>query len=156
MARGPPAIPTTMISNPYPKPKEHIPRLTYCELCDRTLPTKDWQAHKNSKKHREAEAKERGELDAIKNSTDSGGDSTRFGNDIAFGIAAALGDGEWGAGEGFTSTTKPTSYKDRGGGGGDQRACFGCGETGHQKRDCPKGSGGQACHNCGETGYVVR
>lgn len=120
--------------------------MTYCELCDRTLPTKDWQAHKNSKKHREAEAKDRGELDAVKNSTDFGGDSMGFGDDNEFGNAAASGDGDWGAGEGFTSTTKSTSYNNRAGSGG---------ETGHQKRDCPKGSGSQACHNCGETGYVV-
>lgn len=165
MARGPPAVLTAMSSNPYPKPKEYVPRVTQCELCDRKLPTKDWPAHKNSKKHREAEAKERGELGAVKNPTVFGGDVKGFGNENSnefastneFGSGDAFanatttdGDG-WSTGAGF-STTKSTSHNNGGGSGGDQRVCFGCGETGHQKRDCPQSSSGQGCFNCGETG----
>lgn len=155
MARGTPAMPAGMSSNPYPKPKEHVPRLTHCELCDRQLPTKDWPAHKNSKKHREAEAKERGET--FKSSFTFGGDangSNEFANANDFGSGDAFantattdGDG-WGVGVDL-STTKSTNYNN-----GDQRACFNCGETGHQKRDCPQASNNQACFNCGETGYV--
>jgi cellular nucleic acid-binding protein len=167
MARGAPAMTTSMASNPYPKPKEHIPRITQCELCNRELPTKDWPAHKNSKKHREAEAKERAEIEAVKNPTNFGGDTSgsnndnefananEFGSGDAFANATTSGDDGWGAVESF-STTKPTSYNNGGGGSGDQRACFGCGETGHQKRDCPQGSGGQTCYNCGGSGCVLQ
>ena len=48
---------------------------------------------------------------------------------------------------------------DNNGGGGGGAACYGCGETGHQKRDCPQGGGGGgggACHTCGEVGHMKR
>jgi cellular nucleic acid-binding protein len=47
MARG--AIATQlsgMAANPYSRPKDHIPNNTTCELCDRTMRTQDWAAHK--------------------------------------------------------------------------------------------------------------
>lgn len=166
MARGKTAIAMAMLANPYPKPKAHVPRLTLCEVCDRELPTKDWPAHKNSKKHREAEAKERGET--VKNAFSFGGDAIGFGssnesanaNGFGFGDAfatTATTDGNgWATGVDF-STTKSTSYGKNGnnGGSGDQRACFGCGETGHQRRDCPRVSKNQGCFNCGDTGLVL-
>lgn len=156
------SIVSGMASNPYPKPKEHVPRWTHCELCDRQLPTKDWHTHKNSKKHRQAEAKEREQLEMAGSSTTFGGEGmdsntnnesanvNDFGFGDTFGIDTTAGDGGWSTGDGF-ATTKSNGYKN--GGGGDQRSCYGCGQTGHQKRDCPQGSTGQACYNCGESGY---
>ena len=50
----------------------------------------------------------------------------------------------------------------RGGGrignSGSDRACYGCGEIGHTKRDCPKGtvSNDRACYSCGEVGHTKR
>ena len=32
--------------------------------------------------------------------------------------------------------------------------CFGCKETGHVKRDCPKAQGGQVCYNCQKPGHI--
>jgi hypothetical protein len=134
-----------MMANPYPRAKEHIPRMTLCELCNRSLPTKDWPGHKNSKKHRQAEAKERGDNDN-NNANEFANAANEFGFGDAFTTTNTSGNDAWGSGDGFTS------YNTNSGGGDSDRACFGCGETGHQKRDCPKGSGGQACYNCGETG----
>ena len=48
-----------MVSNPYPKPKDVQADFTVCELCDRSIKTKDWTAHKNSKKHRAIEQAEK-------------------------------------------------------------------------------------------------
>jgi cellular nucleic acid-binding protein len=189
MARGPTAVFSNMVSNPYPKAKEHVARISLCELCDREILTKDWNGHKNSKKHCEAEAKEREELEKAKNPAGTfGGDATSFGggNEFSgtnefgsggdtFGGATTTANDGWGSAGDF-STANTTSYNSNGGGGdracfgcgqtghqkrdcpsgggggGGDRACFGCGMTGHQKRDCPQGSGGQACFNCGETG----
>ena len=36
----------------------------------------------------------------------------------------------------------------------DSVVCFGCKETGHVKRDCPKGQGGQVCYNCQKIGHI--
>lgn len=35
-----------MASYPYSRPKEQTPNNTTCELCDRTMRTQDWAAHK--------------------------------------------------------------------------------------------------------------
>jgi hypothetical protein len=168
MARGAMAIQLSgLSSNPYPRPKEHIPMNTTCELCDRTMPTKDWPSHKNSKKHRAAEAKENGTATGT-NGNGFGGDAAGFTADGGFGGndnfgAATDGNDGWNstgndAGWGSGATTGTSSYGNNTGGGGD-RACFGCGQTGHQKRDCPSGGGGggdRACYGCGETGHQKR
>lgn len=188
MARGSTAIMSNLVANPYPKAKEHVARMSLCEVCDRQILTKDWASHKNSRKHRAAEAKEREELEKLKNPGGSfGGDAAGFGDSNEFGgagqfananefggAANSTNDG-WGSGGDFantnTSSYNNTGGGDRacygcgqtghqkrdcpsggGGGGGGDRACYGCGQTGHQKRDCPQGTGGQACFNCGETG----
>lgn len=47
MARGSLATQLSgMAANPYSRPKEHMPDNTTCELCDRTMRTQDWTAHK--------------------------------------------------------------------------------------------------------------
>jgi hypothetical protein len=103
------------------------------------------------------------------------GGAGQFANANEFGGAANSTNDGWGSGGDF-ATTNTSSYNNTGGGdracygcgqtghqkrncpsgggggGGGDRACYGCGQTGHQKRDCPQGTGGQACFNCGETG----
>jgi cellular nucleic acid-binding protein len=162
MARGSTLVYAPMMANPYHRAKESVPGFTFCELCERKLLTKDWATHKQSKKHRAAEDREREDAEKLKNPTGLGGDSTGFdstdpftaasGNDgwAATGGDTTSGNDGWGSG-GDCTTTK--TYTNNGGGGGD-RACFGCGQTGHQKRDCPSGGGGggNACFNCGMPG----
>jgi cellular nucleic acid-binding protein len=158
-----------MASNPYSRPKEIAPLNTTCELCDRTMPTKDWPSHKNSKKHRQAELAEKASSDNKAGINTFGADAAGFtpdnGGETPSNAAAggdawgSTGNGDsWNISGGFT-TTSSSGY---GGGnntrgGADDRACFNCNEPGHQKRDCPKGSsgGGQGCFNCGEEGYVL-
>jgi cellular nucleic acid-binding protein len=145
-----------LASNPYPRPKEHVAMNTTCELCERTMPTKDWHSHKNSKKHRAAEAKEKGEPDGV-NNNGFGGDAAGFTASTNF-DTTNTGDDAWGGSGGFNAGT--SSYGNNTGGGGGDRACFGCGQTGHQKRDCPSGGGGGggggACYGCGEEGHQKR
>jgi cellular nucleic acid-binding protein len=167
MARGSTMYAPMMMANPYNRPKENEPYYSFCELCERKLPNKDWSSHKQGKAHRAAEQKEREELEKAKNAG-SGGSATawgvddefsnannKFGSGDAFGTTTT-GDEGWGSSGGF-ATTNTSSYNNNGGSGGD-RACFGCGQTGHQKRDCPSGggSGGNACYGCGETGHQKR
>ena len=55
---------------------------------------------------------------------------------------------------GGSSTDRP--LRDRSAGGMKTGACFGCGEVGHNRSECPKGSGGGlkgACYGCGEVGH---
>jgi hypothetical protein len=175
MARG--AVATqlsSLASNPYPRPKVQQPYVTTCELCDRSIQTKDWVSHKNSKKHREAEANEKAKTedtntngfngDAAGFTADTGGFSS--GSD-AFTTTTSNTDGwgtsgdnaAWGAGD-FSINTGTSGYANNNSGGGGGRACFGCGSEGHQKRDCPQGGGGgggdRACYGCGETGHQKR
>jgi cellular nucleic acid-binding protein len=147
-------MPSTMVANPYGKPRDIQPTHTTCELCDRTIKTKDWNAHKNSKAHRKKEE----DLKPKENRAVGFGDTS--GNDV-FGTEPAWGNdvgGEqdvgWGVGGGDSgfgdsSGFGASSTNTRGGGG----ACYGCGEMGHSKRDCPKGSGRGACYNCGIVGH---
>jgi hypothetical protein len=178
MGRGSVALQvSSLASNPYPPPKETTPMFTTCELCDRKMPTKDWASHKNSKKHRAAEAKEKSGSDNA-NTTGFGTDSTgftgdttgfgsgdTFGNTTSGGGASNLsGNDGWGSSGGFDTNGATsgygTNYNSTGGGGGD-RACYGCGQTGHQKRDCPQGGSGgsggdRACYGCGDIGHQKR
>jgi len=177
---------SNMTSNPYPRPKEQQSINTFCELCERTIRTLDWSAHKNSKKHRQAEAVERGEVqgsnghhdgningfggdvstttctdganefgsgDSFTNGGASGTNGWGTGNDVGWG---ADNDAGWGSAGGFNAASNYSSNAFSNGGGG--RVCYGCGQTGHQKRDCPSGGsgGGMACYGCGETGHQKR
>src|SRR4051794_23419561 len=107
MARGSAIIHSTMVANPYPPPKQQIPRVTLCELCDRHILTKDFQGHKVSKKHRAAEEQERQEVEKAKNlaaladNIDNAIVDDEFGSRDAFGTAAKTGNDGWGSGGDF-------------------------------------------------------
>lgn len=153
--------PAGMESRPWKAAKEHVPRLTLCELCDRTFNTQDWPAHKNSKKHRALEEGEKAKEN--KGTNGWGGDAPGFtaDGDAGFDLAPAKSandlwttpnDAGWGATSGSGNTS---GYGSKSGGGSGDRACFGCGEVGHNKRECPKGSS-QACFGCGNVGHTKR
>lgn len=138
---------------------------TTCELCDRTMPTKDWNGHKNSKKHREAEAKDKVANEPEDNAF--GGDSAGFTTDTGaaggdphgngtFTTTTTAGNDAWGTGDGFNNNAGFTN--NTGGGGGNDRGCFTCGEQDHQKRECPSNAGGAGrnCFSCGEPGHQKR
>jgi cellular nucleic acid-binding protein len=154
-----------LAANPYPRPKEQMSIYTECELCKRTMLTRDWAGHKNSKKHRELEAKDKVEAEGTTDKpwgTDfdgftgnaTGNDS--FGGGDTFGTNTTISNDVWGGS--FDNNTARANTRNNIGGGGGDRACFGCGETGHTKRDCPQGGGGgdRACYGCGETGHQKR
>ena len=152
-----------MASNPYRSMKEQVPLKTLCELCDRTINTRDWPMHKNSKAHRALEQAEMHKENAKasdNNVTDTwGAEASSFTPDSDFNLASTnSGNDGWGASDGSNNTFGTSSYGNKTGGGGGDRACFGCGEVGHTKRDCPKGgaSGDRACFGCGEVGHTKR
>lgn len=170
-----------LVSNPYPAAKDHQSINTVCELCDRTIKTKDWSAHKRSRKHRELEQKER-EGEAKKQALPTGdgfSDNTSgFNNDAGTagdwgdnaGTAGGWGDnagttggwgdnaGTWGSGSGDASTgygndsLNSTGYSGHKAQSGGPGACYGCGEVGHNKRDCPSTGASRGCFNCGQQG----
>ncbi|KAF1974139.1 hypothetical protein BU23DRAFT_118180 [Bimuria novae-zelandiae CBS 107.79] len=148
MARGFDLASNSIGANPYPKPKEVVPEFTACEVCKRTIPTKNWSEHKGSKKHRKAEDEERRGKDKENFASYGGVD----------GVTSIDGADHWGGGGGDTWATNETDSGGAVQGGGSGRACYGCGEEGHQKRDCPKssGGGGRACYGCGEEGHQKR
>jgi hypothetical protein len=104
--------------NPYPPCKEKAPDFFECELCHRSIPSKHWPEHKNSKKHRAKEDEERrGKSKENFNSTGNTGY-------VVEGFGGL--EGAW-----------VQATPDLGGGsrGADDRACHGCNEVGHIKRD---------------------
>lgn len=153
-----------MASNPYQGMKEQVPLKTLCELCNRTLNTRDWPVHKNSKAHRALEEKEKGKENGQARSnhysTGWGGDASAMPADDGLNFASTpSGINGWGTFANSTNSFDPSGYgKQTGGGGGGDRACYGCGQTGHTKRDCPTGGAGgdRACYGCGETGHTKR
>lgn len=143
MPRIAPAMASAMISNPYPKPKDTQPLITICEVCDnREVRTKDWNSHKNSKKHRQnEEALRKKENQAITGDKEASGGDWNPNGCVSNGFEAP----SWGEAN--------SDSGNRLGGSKFNGACYGCGEEGHSKRDCPKtGGGGRGCFNCGETG----
>ncbi|KAJ4350794.1 hypothetical protein N0V95_004406 [Ascochyta clinopodiicola] len=162
-------LPPGMESRPYNQAKQRLPGKTLCELCDKVLDTSLWSIHKNSKKHRAIETAEMAKENAKVNSNGAdgySGESSGFSPEIDSGFdLAPLGTGndawtsstnvDWGSSAGFS--VEPSHGNKSRGGGGD-RACFGCGEVGHTKRECPKGSssGDRACFGCGEVGHTKR
>jgi hypothetical protein len=140
-----------LVSNPYPPHKVINPTFTTCEICDRQIMTKDWRAHKSSKKHREIE-KKLADDEKAQNYADSGGwGAVGVTND-----QVASGNGCRNCGEdGHFVKDCPAPKK--------SRACHNCGEEGHMSRECPeerKGGGGSGgggpCYNCGEEGHMSR
>lgn len=153
-------LPPGVASNPYHQGKDKVALKTLCELCDRVLNTRDWPAHKNSKGHRgreQAETDKENEKANHYGTNTWGGDAPGFTPEGAFDLASPdSGNDGWGtSGNGFGASSY--SNKTGGGGSGDDRACFSCGEVGHRKAECPKSGsgGGQACFNCGLEGYVL-
>ncbi len=155
-------------SNPYPRAKVQSALYTHCEVCDRTFMSRDWSAHKSSKKHRQAEAKQNPQAEHANAYGFGDGASTfasnnnfsksnnDFGSGETFTTDLGADNGGWGSGDNFTTDFGASSGNVNNGGG--DRACFGCGQTGHQKRDCPSAGsgGGQACFGCGQTGHQKR
>lgn len=141
-----------LVSNPYPKPKEHEPNDTLCELCDRVIRTRDWISHKNSKKHRELEEAARAKENGQPNNGFGGDGWNSGGFDTSSGFNDT-GTGGSGFDSGFNSGAGNGAYSGSGNTGGKQfnGACFSCGLEGHSKRDCPQNSS-RGCYNCGESG----
>ncbi|KAF2017917.1 hypothetical protein BU24DRAFT_440690, partial [Aaosphaeria arxii CBS 175.79] len=134
-----------MPSNPYPKPKEVQALNTTCEVCDRVIKTKDWLAHKNSKKHRQAEEKVKENLQPAQ--APIADDAGNVATDNGF-----SNDGGWGTvGDSFGDDATAGYHAQRGAIEGGAGGCYLCGEDGHMKRDCPKQGGQRGCFNCGET-----
>lgn len=152
MPRGLVAMALPLPGNPYSRPKEQEPGNTLCELCDRIIATVNWNAHKNSKKHRLAEAKER---DTLNNVNGFGGDATGLADGNNGFTTTISGHDAWGSSE-FDAGANTSNFGNKSGGGSG--ACFGCGDVGHNKRDCPKGGSGgvRACYNCGNEGHMSR
>lgn len=122
--------------NPYNKPKAIVAQFTECELCHRVIPTKNWGEHERSKKHNKAKDEERRAKDnlfSVDHFTSTAGPD---GDDLS-------GAGDWGTGpptgqdDGWGSAAAGNNDFGSGmqGGGGGGRACYGCGEEGHTKRD---------------------
>lgn len=168
-----PSLASHIVANPYGKPKDIQPKYTLCELCDRTIETKDWGAHKNSRAHRKKEGLKTGvqtnESTGVANENRNNGFSSADGgwgadmtstqdggwssNDNAGPGNGSFDSGSFGNGS-FNSSGFASNGNARGGPGG---ACYGCGEVGHTKRDCPRNSGGRGgggCYHCGEEGHI--
>src|SRR6188768_3687379 len=96
MARGRgPAMASTMVANPYGKPRDIQPTYTTCELCTRTIMTKDWSAHKNSKGHRKNEDDQKPKENQPPAWGNSSGNGI-FGTDSVWGNATGGQDDTWG------------------------------------------------------------
>ena len=133
--------------------KDTQPLRTTCELCDRTFPSKDWTGHKNGKAHQEREkADQAEEMRKLAAANGNGFAVEDFTPDAGFGGgdsgswgASGHDSTAWGGGPGGSGDTTDFSGGGgmRGGGrpqGGGPGACYGCGEVGHNKRDCKSSS----------------
>lgn len=98
----------TIGANPYPPARDKDPDVFICEICDRRIGSKDWTAHKNSKKHRANE-------DELRRSKDR----------VAAGASGANGFLDQGA---WIQEDSGAHLR-----GGTDQVCYGCGEVGHLK-----------------------
>jgi len=141
MARTYGPVLNTIGANPYNSAKNIEPEFFQCELCDRRIPSKNWQQHKVSKKHRAYEDEERRGKDNKENGPSNG--------DSGFSDTFGTGGDSWGGDSSVNPSDAPPSDAQGGWGatddgndgfsgvtrGAGNRACYGCGEEGHTKRE---------------------
>jgi cellular nucleic acid-binding protein len=110
MARGKSSVVVqAMAPNPYASARDIQPLKTTCEICERTIFTKDWPAHKNSKAHRKLE-------DDIKDKENAPAAGSNFtGGDWTGGESSGLNATDnWGD-VGFTDGTNDGGFTSGGG-----------------------------------------
>lgn len=148
-------LPHGMESHRYNPSRERVGIMTHCETCEITMKTRDWNSHRQGKKHREATAKvAQAEQDA----------KAALEAERLAAVAAERGDQTWGdeaneaAANDFSDFSTFNGNGNKTNGGGSGRACHNCGQEGHFSKECPskRSGGGRACHNCGQEGHISK